>query len=131
MPEKFYERPPTVDAQQFLGTVESSDEINAWLSNYGAMVLYDQPRQRLVVQTASGSYLPSVEATDWVLLSPGLSLSVMKDSDFQLKYAQLNPSQPEPEEIPATPPGEEEVPEGPIEEEDPEEIPEEPVEEEQ
>lgn len=101
MPEKYAERPPTVDAIQFVGTPESAFEINNWLSNYGATVMYDAMRHRVVIQLSDGTYLPTVEDTDWVTMSPELVIKAMKDIDFQRKYEAEDP--PTPEQLPVVP----------------------------
>lgn len=117
MPEEYAERPPTITAQQFAGTQENALQMNNWLSNYGAPVMYDSMRNRLVVQTPSGAFL-TVENTDWVVMDSQLKISSMTNSDFEIKYEPISgdiPQEtppvepdPEPEEGTEDPPVEEE-----------------------
>lgn len=110
MPEKYSERPPSVDAIQFINTSENAFEINAWLSNYGFVVMYDAPRSRMIIQTPESAFLPTVVTSDWITLNPDLVATVMKDSDFQMKYEAVDPPEivpdPEPDPTPEEPPAE-------------------------
>lgn len=85
MPEKFIERPPTIDAVQFAGGQECADQINNWLSSYGGMVTYDAPRDRVIVQSSDGAFLTATNS-DWVLMDSQQKLSIMKNVDFASKY---------------------------------------------
>lgn len=85
MPEKYAERPPTVEAVQFVGTGDSAMDINNWLSNYGSSVMYDSMRNRLIIQLAGDGFI-TAENSDWILQKPDLSISIIKNADFQLKY---------------------------------------------
>lgn len=107
MPEEYAERPPTITAQQFVGTQENALQMNNWLSNYGAPVMYDSMRNRLIVQTPDGAFL-TVENTDWVIMDGQLHITSMKNSDFEFKYEPINGDIPQ-----ETPPVEPETPEEP------------------
>lgn len=94
---QYISKPPTVDAHQFLGTIESAQLISGWLSSYGCTVGLDPLQNQLIVQTqsyVSGNPIMILSEGMWLIRRVTGEIEKMTNEVFVSQYDPL----PDPEQ---------------------------------